>query len=174
MYSAQSLAIIEEVLENERREVAFFRRLSERIKTPLGKEVFKDYAEKGTVHCRNLTSLREELSKKVAPKENYKAVGVTTVDYDDYEEKLTQSMNKALADFDDLTALDIAARFVRKTTRFISRSYEAIKDPAHRELLKTIELAERENFIHLKNIEEYLKNPHGWFREMEHHGLDGG
>jgi hypothetical protein len=51
------------------------------------------------------------------------------MDFDDYEEKLTGSMDKALADFDDITALDMAARFVRKTTRFLNRSYEALKDP---------------------------------------------
>jgi hypothetical protein len=30
--------------------------------------------------------------------------------------------------------------------------------------LKSITLSEKENFIHLKNIEEYLKDPHAWFR----------
>lgn len=173
MYTAETLAIIEEVLENERREVAFFRRLSERIKTPLGKAIFKDYAEKGKEHCRSLKGLHEELSAREKAAGHTATVGMTVMDYDDYEEKLSRSMDKALADFDDLTALDIAARFVRKTTRFISKSYDAIKDPAHKEVLRAIELAERENFIHLKNIEEYLKNPHGWFREIEHHGLDG-
>lgn len=173
MYTAETLAIIEEVLENERREVAFFRRLSERIKTPLGKAVFRDYAEKGKEHCRSLRDLHEELTSRRKADSRNVSTGMTVMDYDDYEEKLSRSMEKALADFDDLTALDIAARFVMKTTRFIARSYDAIKDPAHKEVLRAIELAERENFLHLKNIEEYLKNPHGWFREVEHHGLDG-
>jgi len=173
MYTAESLSIIEEVLENERREVAFFRRLSERIKTPLGKAVFRDYAEKGKEHCKNLRTLHQELSARSGAADPQSSSGSTVMDYDDYEAKLSRSMDRALADFDDLTALDIAARFVRKTTRFISRSYESLRDPAHKEVLRAIELAERENFIHLKNIEEYLKNPHGWFREMEHHGLDG-
>ncbi|HWR68681.1 MAG TPA: ferritin family protein [Desulfomonilia bacterium] len=174
MYSTKTLAIIEEVLESERREVAFFRRLSERIKSPLGKAVFKDYADKGKEHCRNLKDLHAELASKLSPAGQNRAADVTVMDFDDYEEKLSRSMDRALADFDDLTAIDIAARFVRKTTRFISKSYEAVKDPAHKDLIKSIELAERENFLHLKNIEEYLKNPHGWFREKEHHGLDGG
>lgn len=173
MYTAQTLAIIEKVLENERREVAFFRRLSERIKTPLGKAVFRDYAEKGKARCRSLSDLHAALSARGDTGAHRSSTGVTTMDYDDYEEKLSQSMEKALADFDDLTAIDIAARFVRKTTRFIARSYDALRDPAHKEALKAIELAEREGFIHLKNIEEYLKDPHGWFREVEHHGLDG-
>ncbi len=57
------------------------------------------------------------------------ASNIVQMDFDDYEEKLTGSMDKALADFDDITALDMAARFVRKTTRFLNRSYEALKDP---------------------------------------------
>jgi rubrerythrin len=171
MYNADTINIIEEVLESERREVAFFRRLADRIKSPLGKAVFRDYADKGTAHCQSLNALRAQIAP---PDKASEPVSVALADFDDYEEKLSSSMDKALADFDDITAIDIAARFVRKTTRFLSRSYDAVKDPAHREVLKAIELSERENFIHLKNIEEYLKNPHGWFREREHHGLDGG
>lgn len=173
MHTAETLSIIEEVLESEKREVAFFRRLSERIKTPLGRAVFKDYAEKGREHCRSLKELHTELSALDPSDTRAPATGATAMDQDDYEEKLSRSMDRALADFDDLTAIDMAARFVRKTTRFLSRSYEALTDPAHREVLRAIELSERENFIHLKNIEEYLKDPHAWFREREHHGLDG-
>ncbi len=174
MHNADTINIIEEVLESERREVAFFRRLADRIKSPLGKAVFRDYAEKGTAHCKSLHDLRAQIASPDSSPGQSDPVSVALADFDDYEEKLSSSMDKALADFDDITAMDIAARFVRKTTRFLSRSYDAVKDPAHREVLKAIELSERENFIHLKNIEEYLKNPHGWFREREHHGLDGG
>lgn len=173
MYTTETLSIIEEALESERREVAFFRRMSERIKSPLGKAVFKDYADKGKKNYQSLKDLHTQLSDKAKAGGTADASSITQIDFDDYEEKISGSMDKALADFDDLTALDIAARFVRKTTRFLSRSYEALKDPAGRELLKTISLSEKENFIHLKNIEEYLKDPHAWFREMEHHGLDG-
>ena len=170
MHSAETLSIIAEALESERREVAFFRRMSERIKSPLGKAVFKDYADKGKKHYQSLKDLHTQLSDKAKAASDS---NIVQIDFDDYEEKLTMSMDKALADFDDLTALDIAARFVRKTTRYLSKSYEALKDPAGKELLKSISLSEKENFIHLKNIEEYLKDPHAWFREMEHHGLDG-
>jgi rubrerythrin len=173
MHSADTLTIIEEALESERREVAFFKRLSERIKSPLGKAVFRDYADKGTLHYQNLKELHKQLSSKGKTADQVRVVEVSLVDHDDYEEKISGSIGKALADFDDLTAIDIAARFVRKTTRFLSRSYEALKDPAGKEMLKEIALSEQENFIHLKNIEEYLKDPQAWFREVEHHGLDG-
>ncbi len=173
MYSSETLSIIEGALESERREVAFFRRMAQRIKSPLGKAVFKDYADKGKLNCQSLKDLHAQLSDKGNPAGKEQASNIVQMDFDDYEEKLTGSMDKALADFDDITALDMAARFVRKTTRFLNRSYEALKDPAGRELLKSITLSEKENFIHLKNIEEYLKDPHAWFREMEHHGLDG-
>jgi hypothetical protein len=173
MYSSNTLMIIEEALESGRREVAFFRRLSERIKSPLGKAVFKDYADKGKKNYQSLLDLHTQLSSKGDNAGKALEASVTRIDYDDYEDKITKSMEKALADFDDLTAIDIAARFVRKTTRFLSRSYEVIKDPVGKEILKTIALSEKENFLHLKNIEEYLKDPQSWFREMEHHGLDG-
>jgi rubrerythrin len=173
MYNSHTLSIIEEALESERREVAFFKRMSKRIKSPLGKAVFNDYSDKGKKNYQSLKDLHEQLSGKEKTVDQAQVASIGSINYDDDEEKLTESMDKALADFDDLTALDIAARFVRKTTRFLSNSYEALKDPAGKEILKAIALSEQENFIHLKNIEEYLKDPQAWFREMEHHGLDG-
>ena len=173
MQSSNTLSIIEEALESERREVAFFKRLSKRINSPLGKAVFNDYADKGKKNYQNLKDLHEQLSGKGNIVDQAQTASIGTINFDDDEDKISGSMDKALADFDDLTALDIAARFVRKTTRFLSNSYDALKHPAGREMLKAMVLSERENFIHLKNIEEYLKDPQAWFREMEHHGLDG-
>ena len=173
MHSARTLHIIEEALESERREVAFFRRMAGRIKSPLGKAVFREYADKGRVHYQNLAQLHEKLSGGPQAPDQAAGPNVVSIDFDDSEEAFSTGMDKALADFDDVTALDIAAGFVRKTTRFLSRSYEALKDPAGKEILRTIALSEKENFLHLRNIEEYLKDPQAWFREKEHHGLDG-
>jgi hypothetical protein len=175
MRNTESLEIISEVLENERREVVLFRRLADTVRSPLGKAVFKDYAEKGKTLCTRVEALRGAIVK--GPDGTAEARTFSTVaDYDeldDDEGRLSRSIEDALAGFDDLTAIDVAVRFVRKTTRILARSCSLIRDPAHREALRAIETAERENFMHLKNIEEYLKDPHSWFREMEHHHMDG-
>ncbi|HPC47769.1 MAG TPA: hypothetical protein PLW83_06970 [Deltaproteobacteria bacterium] len=177
MKGAEPSAIIDEVLENERREVELFRTLSERVASPLGKAVFRDYAEKGKDLCRHLETLLTRLEKdeetSSADRGEYRVHTVGVADYDDSEEMLSISLEKALSSFDDLTAIDVAARLVRRTARVVARSLKRMHDPAYREALKAIELAERENFLHLKNIEEYLKDPHAWFREREHHMLDG-
>jgi hypothetical protein len=125
------------------------------------------------MHYQNLAQLHERLSGGQQAAGEAPGANVVSIDFDDAEDAVSASMDKALADFDDVTALDIAAGFVRKTTRFLSRSYEALKDPAGKEILKAIALSEKENFLHLRNIEEYLKDPQAWFREKEHHGLDG-
>ncbi len=176
MHRTESTRIIDEVLQKERREVAIFRRLASKVKTPLGKAVFMDYAEKGRALCSSLEDLKRshETGGEGSQVHGQGCVGtVRVVDHDDYEEKLSRAMEKALEKFDDIRAIEVAARIVRKTARAISRSYEAVRDPAYRDALREIERAERENFMHLKNIEEYLKDPQAWFREREHHHLDG-
>lgn len=177
MQRVDHISIIESVLESERREVAIFRRLSERIATPLVRAVFTDYAEKSRAVCRNLEGLKSRLAGTGetggTPPCDYTARVATVADFDD-EAYLSASLDKALADLDDLKAINMASRFVRRTAKIIAESLKSLNDPGYWETLKAVEAVERENFMHLKNIEEYLKDPHSWFREREHHMLDGG
>jgi len=176
MTEVNSLDTLELALNSEKREMEFFLKHAQKIKNPLGKAMMHDIAEKGRENYLRLKSLCEmRPNKRVADKtagRDDKSVYVDLGDMD-YEEKISRDMNAALADYDDFKIIEVATRLVGKAANFFARVGEAHADPKEKEFLLTLAHAERENFLNLKDIEEYLKDPVSWFAEMEHHGLDG-
>ena len=87
--------------------------------------------------------------------------------------KGSPARSRALADYDDYTILEAASSLIDKASAFFSHFSEMIKDPAERELFRSLAGMKHEHFLDIRDVEEYLKDPGSWFAEMEHHGLDG-
>ena len=74
----------------------------------------------------------------------------------------------------ELDTIDKAMEMENKTEKFYSkRGGEAVYD-AEKKLYASLAAEERGHFLALVDYREYLIDPAGWFRKMEHHSLDGG
>lgn len=175
MEGIQSLSRLDAALINEKRTIDFFMEQAKNIKNPLGKDMFQDLAEKGRRNFRMLyrfrrrragerPGLNDSLENSAAAFEGSE---------DDFEKRLSREIARALADYDDYTILEAASSLIDKASAFFSHFSEMIKDPAERELFRSLAGMKHEHFLDIRDVEEYLKDPGSWFAEMEHHGLDG-
>ena len=74
----------------------------------------------------------------------------------------------------ELDAIAKAMEMENKTEKFYSRrGAEAVYD-AEKKLYTSLAAEERGHFLALVDYREYLIDPAGWFRKVEHHSLDGG
>lgn len=176
MEGVQSLSRLDAALINEKIIIDFFLEQAKHIKSPLGREVFRDIAEKGRRNFRQLNRLRRRRGRRISRRENSleKYTATTIGDgKDDLEDSLSSDIALALSDYDDCTIIEAASSLIDKASAYFSRFGEVLKDPAEKELFRSLAGMKREYFLNLRDIEEYLKDPGSWFAEMEHHGLDG-
>lgn len=167
---------IDAALISEKMLIDYFQEQSKYIRTPLGKAVFWDMAQKGRTNFRRLYRLRRRLTGKVRVDEGSGQAGyaaATARGLEDLEAGLSGHASRAPDDSDDCSIIEAASSLVDKASWYFSRFSEALGDPEEKELFRTLAGMKREYFLNLKDIEEYLKNPGSWFAEMEHHGLDG-
>ncbi|MBM3118622.1 MAG: hypothetical protein FJ006_03575 [Chloroflexi bacterium] len=74
----------------------------------------------------------------------------------------------------ELDAIAKAMEMENKTEKFYSsRGEEAVYD-AEKKLYTSLAAEERGHYLALVGYREYLIDPAGWFRKVEHHSLDGG
>ena len=74
----------------------------------------------------------------------------------------------------ELDTIDKAMEMENKTEKFYSScGGEAVYD-AEKKLYMSLAAEERGHYLALVDYREYLVDPAGWFRKVEHHSLDGG
>lgn len=74
----------------------------------------------------------------------------------------------------ELDAVARAMEMELKTQRYYeSQSQQALPEVA-RKFYSALAAEERGHYLALVDYREYLIDPAGWFRKMEHHSLDGG
>lgn len=176
MEGVQPLSRLDAALIGEKRIIDFFLEQARNIRNPLGKAVFRDIAEKGRRNFRQLNKLRRQRAIKGTRQKGLPSEYVvvdSSAEYEDFESGLSGDIDKALSGYDDCTIIEAASSFIDKASTYFSCSGERLKDPAERELFRSLAGMKHEYFLNLRDIEEYLKDPASWFAELEHHGLDG-
>ncbi|MGC9325332.1 MAG: hypothetical protein ACP5G0_11350 [Desulfomonilia bacterium] len=173
MSGANALDLLDIALSNEKMEMEFFLHHATKIQNPLEKEIFQEYADEVRKNYLRLKTLKESISKKASKQSVAEPSQDSAIIDFDYEEKLTRDIDRALADYDDFRVIEAASDLLETIAEFFTRHSETLSDPTGKELFKAIADIKRENLLHLKDIEEYLKDPGSWFAELEHHGLDG-
>ncbi len=173
MEHGKKINALELALTNELNEREFYLRHAERTRNELGRTMFRQLADDETEHYARLKKLRESWSQKGAWPE--------TVDAGLKQASIRQTMQDLIAktsstqetDRDDLEALKVASAFEAKGMEAygaIARDMTDAREKAFFELLASME---REHYLAVKDVEEYLLDPQAWHARRERHGLDG-
>jgi rubrerythrin len=161
-------------LENEQKERDFYLANARRTKNLAGKNMFKQIADEEKEHFDVLNKLHDRWEKKQKWPDTIPLK---------VKKSLTGSILKSMSgkkaarftgDEDDLkairTALDFEARGMALYTKLENES----TDPKEKKFFNLIAGIEREHFLSLRETEEFLTDPAGWFQNMEKSLLDGG
>jgi rubrerythrin len=173
MNEKERLNTLETALKNESFEHEFYLKHAEKTNNPLGKAMFKRIADDELEHCERLKELHDIWQKQ----DKWPETIPLKVNRTNIKEILTntiQGIDKtAKSQAGDLDAIKIAIDFEDKGVQFYRRLSDAVTDPKEKEFFELLSGIENEHYLSLKEAEEYFIDPASWFRNAEHHGLDG-
>ena len=173
MDEKQRLNALEVALHNEVSERDFYLKHASKTTNPLGKAMFEEIAADELEHYKRLKELHEKWTKaerwpETVPME-VKKTNIANV----LKNTLKMVDDLPDTDDDDIRAIETAIAFEEKGVDFYSRLSSESTDPKEKAFFTLLSGIEREHYLSLKDMEEYLKDPQSWFAKSEHHGLDG-
>ena len=160
-------------LANEMREHEFYLNNAKRTTNPMGKAMFQQIASEELEHYERLKQLSESWKKQEKWPETVPLQVKNTVVKDVLKDFVKKSAAMPAGDDDDLIAIRTAIDFEAKGAAFYARLSEAVIDLREKAFFNLLAGIEQEHFASLKDTEEYLTDPAGWYRKTERSGLDG-
>lgn len=169
----ERLNALEVALNNEMNERQFYLNNASRTRNPVGKAMFERIAEDELEHYEMIKKLHAEWKAGGKWPETVpltvKETNVKTL----LQRMLKESKERSESDSDDLAAVQAAAQFESKGVDLYRELADASTDTKERNFFLLLSGIEREHFLSLKDMEEYMKNPASWHTSKERHGLDG-
>jgi rubrerythrin len=167
------LQALEVALTNEMREREFYLKNAERTSNPVGKAMFLQIADEELEHYERLKELHDKWQKK----EKWPETVPLKVKNTDIKNILVNVLKKVdketTSDTDDLQAIRKAIDFEFQAEGFYKKLREQVTDPREKEFFSLLCQIEREHALSLQDVEEFLTDPEAYYRNKEHHGLDG-
>jgi rubrerythrin len=173
MDQSERINALELALNNEKNEREFYLEHAKRTKNPLGRTMFREIADDELEHYERLKELHEKWEKSQKWPESVPLVVKQTNVGNMLKNILKQLDGKEETDNDYLKAVEIAAEFESKGMNFYAQLRDGVSDPREKAFFELLSGIEREHYLSLKDIEEYLKDPEGWLRRTERHTFDG-
>jgi rubrerythrin len=174
MDSRERLSALEVALNNEMREHEFYLKNADRTKNALGKQMFARIAEDELEHYERLKRLHAEWEKQGRwPQDLPLEVKGTRL-----QGALVNTIKNVNAesthDHDDLEAIRTAIDFEAKGEAFYHGLRDAVTDQKEKAFFDLLSQIEHEHYLSLQDAEEFLVDPAGFYRRMEHLNVDGG
>ena len=160
-------------LTNEMREHEFYLNNARRTANSVGKAMFEQIAAEELEHYERLKQLSESWKKQGKWPATVPLKVKDTVVRDVFKEVVKKAAATPTGDADDLKAIHTAIDFEAKGAAFYARLRDEVTEPAEKAFFALLAGIEQEHFASLKDTEEYLTNPAGWFQKTERSGLDG-
>ncbi|MDO8722834.1 MAG: ferritin family protein [Syntrophales bacterium] len=160
-------------LANEMREHEFYLNNAKRTAHPMGKAMFQQIASEELEHYERLKQLSESWKKQEKWPETVPLRVKNTVVKDVLKDFVKKAAALPAGDDDDLIAIRTAIDFEAKGAAFYARLSGEVIDPREKAFFNLLAGIEQEHFASLKDTEEYLTNPAGWYQKTERSGLDG-
>jgi rubrerythrin len=161
-------------LTNEMREHEFYLNNAKRTGNPVGKAMFQQIAAEELEHYERLKQLSESWKKQEKWPETVPLKVRNTVVRDILSDMVKKSaLAPAAGDADDLAAIKTAVDFEAKGAAFYARLRDESTEPREKAFFDLLAGIEQEHYASLKDTEEYITDPAGWYRKMERGGLDG-
>lgn len=174
MDEKQRIESLEMALRNELNEREFYLKHAQRTSNPVGKAMFQNIADDELEHYQRLKKLHALWTKK----EKWPESVPLTVNSRNIQSILSGLIRHVEgseeSDTDDLEAINIAVAFESKGHEAYLDLSRSVSDPREKAFFELLASMEREHYLALKDVDEYLKDPSSWFTKREHHGLDGG
>jgi rubrerythrin len=173
MDKKERLSALEVALNNEQNEREFYLQHARRTRNPVGRKMFEQIADDELEHYQRL----KELHEKWAANKQWPETVPLEVNQTNIKDVLTQTIGGAgqepESDKDDLQALQIAIDFEDKGYKLYARLAEGVESESEKQFFRLLSKIEREHFMSLKDVQEYLTDPSSYFIEKERHGMDG-
>ncbi len=160
-------------LTNEMREHEFYLNNAKRTTNSVGKAMFQQIASEELEHYERLQQLAEKWKKEERWPETVPLKVKDTKVKDVLKDFVKKSAVAPPGDDDDLKAIGIAIDFEAKGAAFYARLRDETTEPREKAFFDLLAGIEQEHFASLKDTEEYLTDPAGWYRKTERGGLDG-
>jgi rubrerythrin len=160
-------------LTNEMREHEFYLNNARKTANSVGKAMFEQIGAEELEHYERLKQLSESWKKQEKWPATISLKVKDTVVRDVFKEVVKKSATMPAGDADDLKAIRTAIDFEAKGAAFYARLRDEVTDPVEKAFFALLAGIEQEHFASLKDTEEYLTDPAGWYRKTERSGLDG-
>jgi len=169
----ERLNTLEVALDNEMREREFYLTHARKSTNPVGKAMFEQIAGEELEHYERLKELHARWSKNEQWPETLPLKVKNTAVKDVLSKMLRQAADTPPGDRGDLEALETAIEFEANGALYYARLRDRVTDPREKSFFNLLADIEHEHFVSLKDTQEYLADPVGWFRIREKGGLDG-
>ena len=173
MPSKESLQAIDVALNNELREHQFYLQHAQRTRNPVGKAMFQRIGEEELEHYRRLQELHEKWKKKEKWPETVPLQVANTNVRDALLGVLKKVEQQPVSDADDLAAIRTAIDFEYRGVAFYGKLGDMVTDPKEKQFFALLSGIEKEHALSLQDAELFLTDPESYYRQIEHHTLDG-
>ena len=152
----------------------YYRRASQKSGNRVGKELFEWLAAEEDKHRQRFEAIYSSIKREKA----WSEVDTQPVKGEILKTLFSETMRAVGPNVKMATVeLDAIAKAMEMETKshefYKSQGEEAVYD-AERKLYTSLAAEERGHYLALVDYREYLIDPAGWFRKIEHHSLDGG
>jgi len=152
----------------------YYGKASQKCEIKAGKELFEWLAEQEDWH-------RQKFEKIYKAIKDSKAWPNIDVEAGRQDKPITLFLQQAKVDTCDikssrseLNTIAKAMDMENKTHDFYREQGDVVVYEAQGKFYKALAAEERKHYLALVDYREYLIDPEGWFRKVEHHSLDGG
>lgn len=167
------LDALQVALNNEMWEHEFYQKNAQRTANAIGKAMFEQIAAEELEHYERLKQLAEVWKKDEKWPETVLLQVKNTAVKDVLNGALNKAANDPAGDADDLAAVRKAIDFEAKGAAYYTDLRDKSTDPREKAFFALLAGIEQEHFSSLKDTEEYLIDPAGWYQRTERSGLDG-
>ena len=166
----ERLNALQVALTNEMWEHEFYLNNAKRTANAIGKAMFEQIAGEELEHYERLKQLSELWKKEEKWPDTLPLQVKNTVVGDILLDVVRKSATAQPSDADDLKALRTAIDFEAKGAAFYARLSEDSRDAKEKAFFALLAGIEQEHFASLKDTEEYLVDPVGWYQRTEKGG----
>jgi len=153
----------------------YYQKASKESDNKVGKELFQWLATEEDRHRQRFEEIYRAIeNQKAWPKVDIQPVKQGRLHTLFAEALKTTKPNTKKTHSTELDAIAKAMYMENKTRDFYKTQSEKAFHDTEKKLYETIANEERGHYLALADYREYLIDPTGWFRKVEHHSLDGG
>lgn len=171
---ARTLEALQFAIQMEIDGKEYYQRASQESANKLGKDLFQWLAAEEDKHQQRF----EEIYRAVASEKAWSEIDIRFEMSESVGSLFSKARQTAAPDIKevtaDLNAISEAMDMENKTHSFYKLQGEKAVHDAEKKFYESLAAEERGHYLALVDYREYLIDPAGWFRTMEHHSLDGG